>query len=153
MQLLLQIHSFLRWIILLLLVLVLINSFIGFTKNKLFTLSDNKLSLWLISAVDIMLILGLIQYIIGSNGIAHIKNLGMKATMGDKVARFFAIEHIFTMVLAIILLHIGRVKCKNAKTEAGKHKMLFWFTLIATLLIVARIPWPFMGNGIARGWF
>jgi hypothetical protein len=153
MQILLHLHSILRWIILLLIVLVIINSLIGFTKNKLFTLSDNKLSLYLLIASHTMLLIGLVQYIFGQKGIMLIKNFGMKTVISTTPLRFFAVEHAFTMILAILLIHIGRVKMKKANNDNSKHKLLFWYTLIALVLILVRMPWPFMQAGIAGAWY
>jgi hypothetical protein len=153
MGILLHLHSILRWIILLLILLVIINSLIGFTKNKLFTLSDNKLSLYLLIASHTMLLIGLVQYIFGSKGIMLIKNFGMKTVMSTAPLRFFAVEHAFTMILAILLIHLGRAKMKKANNDTSKHKLLFWYTLIALILIVARMPWPFMQAGIAGNWY
>jgi hypothetical protein len=47
----------------------------------------------------------------------------------------------------IALITMGGVSVKKEKDNAK------WFYLVALLLILARIPWPFMEPGIARGLF
>ena len=67
--------------------------------------------------------------------------------MKNASQRFFAVEHTFTMIIAIALITVGGVSVRKGKSNAK------WFYLIALILILMRIPWPFMEAGIARGWF
>jgi hypothetical protein len=72
--------------------------------------------------------------------------------MKNSYARFFAVEHISMMLIAIILIHIGRSKTKKAISDISKHKTSFWFYFIALILILASIPWPFRKGFEALGW-
>ena len=56
------------------------------------------------------------------------------------------------MLIAWILVHIGRSSVKKATTDAAKHKRMLAFFGIALLLILASIPWPFR-DVIAKPWF
>jgi hypothetical protein len=58
------------------------------------------------------------------------------------------VEHIFSMVLAIVLITIGPVKYKKS-SQSGTTQVLY---VIALLLILSAIPWPFRA-GIGRPWF
>jgi undecaprenyl pyrophosphate phosphatase UppP len=67
--------------------------------------------------------------------------------------RFWKMEHIGTMVLAVALITIGRILSKKAKTEDGKQLRIAIFFTIGLLLILAMIPWPFMAKfSHAYGW-
>ncbi|MBP6793780.1 MAG: cytochrome B, partial [Saprospiraceae bacterium] len=68
--------------------------------------------------------------------------------MKDRVMRFFAVEHPMMMLIAIILITVGYIKGK----KQNSFKPIFWYYLIALLLILAGIPWPFM-KSFASGWF
>ncbi|TSA43357.1 MAG: hypothetical protein D4R55_01020 [Chitinophagaceae bacterium] len=62
-------------------------------------------------------------------------------------------EHISMMIIAWLLVHLGRSMVKRADTDAQKHKKsLIWFG-IALILILAMIPWPFRQIGISRALF
>ena len=87
--------------------------------------------------------MGLVLYLAGPMGYKNIQLFGMGEVMKNPVARFFAVEHITMMLIAIVLIHIGRARSKKALTDLAKHKAAFWFYLIALLLILAGIPWPF----------
>jgi len=71
--------------------------------------------------------------------------------MKDSTLRFYAVEHISVMVIAIILVTIGYRIAKSSKTEYTKYKRIFWYFFIALVLMLSRIPWPGMIEG--AGWF
>ena len=145
-------HSLLRWLILLSLFITIYKAFIGMQQKSIFGPTDNKLGLVLTILVDVQLLIGLIQYFVGAWGIKNIQNLGMGEVMKNSYSRFFAMEHILMMLIAIALIHIGRSKSKKAVTDEAKHKNSFWFYLIALILILAAIPWPFRQGFEGLGW-
>jgi hypothetical protein len=63
----------------------------------------------------------------------------MKVAMASSAIRFWAVEHISSMLIAIILITIGHIKYK----KGGAHKTTLILYILALLLIVAAIPWPF----------
>jgi hypothetical protein len=98
------------------------------------------------------LVVGLYLYFVGPWGLANIRNLGFGEVMKDHVYRFYAVEHIFGMLVAIALITIGRGASKKNISDLAKHKRTFWFVFVALVIILATIPWPFR-QGIARPWF
>lgn len=138
---LVHLHSTLRWVIVILLVLCLIQSF---TRNQKIA----KTSLWLLISAHIMLLLGLFQYFNGDFGFNIIDRVGSFAgVMKDSFARFWVVEHISAMLIAIVLITLARGRAKKLQFGAAQ-----WMYLVAFLLILAAIPWPFR-EGIARPWF
>jgi mannose/fructose/N-acetylgalactosamine-specific phosphotransferase system component IID len=139
---LLHLHNVLRWVILILLLISLVQSF---TKNG----SIQKTSLWLLIAAHITLILGLFQYFNNEAvGFHMIENLGgFGNVMKDSFARFWVVEHITAMILAIVFITLARGKVKKQNLDTAK-----WFYLVALILILAAVPWPFR-EGIGRAWF
>ena len=137
----LHLHSILRWIILLLLLVCLVQAM---SKN----IAVRKVSLWLLISAHLMLIVGIYQVFFGRYGI----NKGLPAgveLMKDKFYRFFWVEHPLMMIIAIILITVARGKAKNLN-----YKSVTWLLIIALLAILAAVPWPFreiVGEG--RTWF
>ncbi len=138
---LLHLHNILRWVILILLLIALVQSF---TKNN----SVKKVSLWLLISAHITLILGLFQYFNSETvGFHLVENMGgFGNVMKDGFARFWVVEHITAMIAAIILITMARGKTKKENYNAAK-----WLYLIALVLIMAAVPWPFR-EAIARPW-
>ncbi|HMH21645.1 MAG TPA: hypothetical protein VK563_07710 [Puia sp.] len=146
---LLFLHSLLRWIILLLALIAVWRSGSGMSGGKLFTAADKKTGLFLMIAAHISLLIGLYQWVTGPLGLKNIQNMGFGAVMKDPVFRFYGVEHLTGMIIAIILITVGRGVSKKNIPDALKHKKTFWFFLIALIIILASVPWPFRA-GIGR---
>ena len=152
MEILLKLHSVLRWLVLILAVYAIVKAYIGFSQKTPFAKSDNSAGIMFTSMVDIQLLIGLIVYFTSGLGFKNIQANGMGYVMKDSFARFFAVEHVSMMLIAIVLIHIGRSKSKKATDDVSKHKKAFWFYLIGLLIILASIPWPFRKGFEAMGW-
>jgi hypothetical protein len=136
---LLHLHNFMRWIVLLFVVLTLVRSLSGMGGKKAFTSGDRKTALFMMISADIQLLLGFALYFM--NGWMDVLAGGAEV-MSNKYNRFFAVEHAAGMLLAIVLIHIGYSSAKKNIPDTSKFKKLFWFTLIALVVILATIPWP-----------
>jgi hypothetical protein len=108
-----------------------------------------KSSLWLLICAHLTFLIGIYQWFAGELGYKMIKSMGFSEIMKPENAtiRFWAVEHIAGMLIAIILITIARGKAK-----ALNYKATFWLLLIALLIILVVVPWPFR-EGIARPWF
>jgi hypothetical protein len=148
---LLQFHSVLRWIILILLLFAFYKNFAD--RQRAFTPTHQKLGLILMICADIMLLVGLYQWIRGPWGLKNIQAVGFKEIMGNSYARFYAIEHTTGMLLAIILIHLGYSYGKKSVPDPQKHKRVLLYFGLALLIILISIPWPFRTVGAGRHWF
>ncbi len=142
-QAILDLHNIGRWIILILLVVALVRSAKGMTSNSVFSKSDKKIGFFLMLTAHIMLLIGLYQWFAGPWGLHNITTLGMKTVMKDPIYRFWAVEHITGMVVAIVLITIGRGSVKKNIIDKAKYRRSFWFYLVALFILVASVPWPF----------
>ncbi len=135
-----HLHSGWAYLVLLVLILAFINALIGFVANKEFKVKDLRLSLFALITAHIQLVLGIIMYFV-SPFYAHMREVGMSATMKNPTARLFIIEHPLMMILAIVLITVGFSKHKKKTSNKGKFKTIAIFYGIALLLILSRIPW------------
>lgn len=148
---LLTLHSILRWAILILSVVAIARSYSGMSAGKPFSAADKKVGLFLMISAHTTLLVGLYLYFFGPWGFKSIQNLGFGEVMKNNALRFYAVEHIFGMLVAIVLITIGRGAAKATIPDLAKHKRTFWFILVALVIILATIPWPFRAE-IARPW-
>jgi hypothetical protein len=140
-QTLLITHSWSRWAVLILAIIVIVQSWIGWQNGQNFTNGHRKMSLFLLIASHLQLILGLLLYFVYSpNGMKAFEQ-GVGFVMTDSNLRFWAVEHISTMLIAIVLIQIGYSKAKRATDSVLKHKHLAIFTTIGIVLILLRISW------------
>lgn len=148
---LLQVHNILRWVILLLLLLSILQSFVGWIKHRELREGDAKLWLFTMISVHTTLLIGLILLLFGRYGILSSGLPEGVNLMQDKFYRFFWVEHPVGMLIATALITLGRGVVKKQITDPLKYKRAFWFFLLALVIIMATIPWPFreiVGRGL-----
>jgi hypothetical protein len=144
-------HSGGRWIVLVLLLIGLFRSLTAGNRN--FTHSDQRVGLLLTIFSDLMLLVGLYLYFAGPWGYQQIEANGMSGAMVNATSRFYAVEHQIGMLLAIILIHIGKAQGKKDLPHRTKHRRTAIYYGLALLIILAFIPWPIREVGLGRGWF
>ena len=147
----LHLHNFLRWIILILL-LVNVIYHLGSTARP-FTLKDKKLALGLLIASHVTLLIGLYQYFFGNYGFKYFQDGNIGEVMKTPALRFWAIEHISGMLMAIILITIAYSTSKKNIATVSKRKKMGYLFLTALIIILLVIPWPFRDVLIRRPWF
>lgn len=140
---LLHLHNLLRWIILILLLLSIFKSYSGMITKKAFVASDKKIWLFTMIASHITLLLGLYQWLLGRYGIfSFVKPEGV-SMMKDPYLRFFQMEHPVSMILATVLVTLGYGMAKKNVDDIIKYKKAFRYFLLALVLILVAVPWPF----------
>lgn len=143
-------HSMLRWLLLAVLLYTVITSIIGWKQNKAYTNGHGKLVFYTVLIAHLQLIIGFVLYFMGpwANALTQ-----MGETMKQPITRFFAVEHLVGMLIAIALITIGSARAKRAANDATRYKTIATLFGIALLLILLSIPWPFREAGLGRGWF
>ena len=135
-------HSWLRWIVL---VAAFGATLAAFTDRPV--LGENsradRWSLALMMTVDLQMLLGLLLYL-GVSPMMEAIRQNFAAAMHERVARFWAVEHISLMFGVVILAHLGRVLARKAVTPETKRRRLLVCFGLATLLMLAGTPWPGM---------
>jgi hypothetical protein len=122
--------------------------------SRPFIKSDNRLGLLLTIFSDVMLLVGLYLYFVGDRGYKIFEEAGgMNAVMKNATLRFYAVEHIAGMLIAIILIHIGKAQSHKPIGDRAKHRRTMIFYFLALLIILVSIPWPFRAIGANHGWY
>ena len=117
---LLHLHNFLRWVILILLIINIIQH-LGFSSQPV-TSKTKKLGLSLLIAAHITLLLGLYQYFFGNYGFQYFEGSSIGDIMKTPALRFWAVEHISGMLIAIMLITIAYSTLKKNLPPIKKRK-------------------------------
>lgn len=133
-------HSGLRWVVLGLLLYVIYNAYRVWKSGEGYSAKDLKMNTYAVVATHFQIILGVVLYFMSP------RVTFAEGWMKNAVSRFFGMEHMVMMLLAAILITIGSVRAKKVGAKSA-----FWFFLIALLVLLAGIPWPFRGMG--TNWF
>ena len=132
-------HSGLRWIALVLLVVSVLIAISKWQGRSGYTDGNRKLYLFTLISVHLQLVIGLILYFISPK-----VNFSL---LSDKLYRFYTVEHLTGMLIAIVLITIGYSRSKRASDTTTKQRLVAIFYGLGLLLILALIPWPFRGLG------
>ncbi len=135
-------HSGIRWIALLLLIGVIVNSLMKRKKN--YSRSDRKAAFFSLVLLHIQLAIGMVLYFVSP------KVVFSAESMANRMLRFFLVEHILLMLIAIVLATIGVSASKKVDKDSKKHNRIILYFGIALILILAAIPWPW--QNLSSGW-
>lgn len=123
-------HSGWRYLVLILLVLAVVQALSGWFGKKAYTEGNRKLNVFTLISAHIQLLMGLAIYFL---------NGWYKVDSSVAMGRYWKMEHIGMMVLAIILITVGNAKSKKGVDALAKHKSVAIFFGLALILIVAAI--------------
>ena len=140
--LVLLLHSWARWAALGLGIVATVSAFSDRGPGS----TADRWALLFTIVLDIQMLLGLLLYFALSPFTAEaFRNFG--AAMRNPGQRFWAVEHLSMMLLAIVVAHVGRVLARKAKTPQSKRTRQIVCYGLATIAMVAATPWPGMANG------
>lgn len=140
MQIILPLHNLTRWAVVLLGVFALFRVYRGWLTAQPWSDSDKKAVTFFTIALDTQLLFGLILYFVTSD-ITKQALSDFGAAMGNDILRFFALEHVFYMVLGIVFAHIGSAVGKKDLDDKIKFKRVALWLSAAIALILIGIPW------------
>lgn len=138
---LLTIHSLFRWIVLLSLLFCVFNAYRGCLSQKAFSPFDHKIMHAAATASYIQFLIGLCLYFVSP--IVHYFFQNFSAAVHERTIRFFGMEHITMMFIAVGLISAATGIVKRKTTDAAKFKTIAIFFSIALLIIFLSIPWQF----------
>jgi hypothetical protein len=128
-----HLHSGFRYIVLLLVVVALVNAFLGWFGNKPYTEGSRKLNLFALISAHTQFLIGLILYFLSPFVQFN------SQTMKNAETRYWTMEHLVMMLFAIVLITIGNSKSKKIALPQGKHRAIAIFFGLAILVIVVAI--------------
>ena len=135
-----------RWLILFGGLASIIIGIRGWSEHRQWSSSADKTGLLYTISLDIQLLLGLLLYVVFSPVTTrHFSDFG--AAMGNSTVRFFLVEHLALIILALVLAHIGRARVGKAEDPVSKYKNATIFYGISLVLVLIAIPWPFFSYG------
>jgi Na+-translocating ferredoxin:NAD+ oxidoreductase RnfA subunit len=133
-------HSIVRYFILIMLIVVIVQSLLGLVNKKPYGSLDNRLGLFLFILTHTQLLLGIILFFI-SPAVQF-----SSAAMKEASTRYWLVEHNTAMIIAIVLISVARISSKKLANDADKHRRMFILNTIALAIILVTI-W-LSGRGI-----
>ena len=138
---LLVLHSWIRWVVVFSGIATIGGAVNGVSTRRAWLPADNLRSRLFTISLDVEVLIGLILYA-ALSPVTQVGFADMGAAMRDPVLRFYTVEHIFGMVVALILAHVGRARVRRATDPAVRHRTILVFIGLAMVVLVLSIPWP-----------
>lgn len=130
-----KLHSGFAYLAFLLLVIAVVNSFIGLFSKKDFSERDRKIALFGLAAIHTQLLIGFIVYFVSPLGFSAL------GQMKDAALRLTSLEHPLINIIGIVLITIGWMKHKKLTTSESKFKTFSIYYGLGLVLILSKIPW------------
>ena len=141
----LSLHSWLRWAVLLLGAIAILRALAGWMSGRPWTDGDDRIARWFVILLDTQVLVGLLLYFV----LSPLTKLALQdfgRAMENSALRFWAVEHVFGMVVGLVLAHMGGVRIRKAPHDARRHRRAAIYFGLALIAILAAIPWPGMPN-------
>ncbi len=143
-------HSWGRWLVVISGIVVVALAIAGLVGRRPWGTTEARTNLVYVIAVDVTVTLGLILYFFLSP-IAQAALGDFGAAMRSSELRFWGLEHMAGMIVALVLAHAASVIVRRGATDMARYRrQLIWFGL-SLLVVLLSIPWPF--SAVARDLF
>ncbi|MFN8457384.1 MAG: hypothetical protein U0401_22455 [Anaerolineae bacterium] len=136
----LTLHSYIRWLVLAVMLYALIRAWWGLICKREWTKADDRAALAFTMIISVQFILGVILYLLPV-GLAQVARQNFSAAMKVPELRFFGLEHPLQMIIALTVVHLGSARARKAHPSARQFRWAATCFTIATLLILSAVPW------------
>lgn len=148
--LLLTIHSLVRWLVVGSLLLAIARGARGWRGNRPYTPLDDRTRTLARRIVDLQFLLGVSLYIISPTVRYFLSEF--PASVKVREARFFGMEHITVMVIAVAVINIGSARVQRQTSDRDRFRTLTVWFAAGLFLILTSVPWPFSPFTSRPGW-
>lgn len=133
-------HNVVRWLVLAAALYAIVRALRGWFGKAPWTEADATAGKLFAHAMNLQLVLGLLLYA-WLSPVTREAFRDFGGAMRDATLRYFAVEHLLVMLIALALVHIGAARSRRATPDVAKHRTAGLFFTIALVLMLSRIPW------------
>jgi hypothetical protein len=127
-------HGVLRWVV------------VGTAVWAIARPAEKRPGALFVASLDTQVLLGLLLYF-ALSPITRAALASIGTAMHVHELRFWAIEHPSSMLLALVLAHVGRVRARRAPSAEIAAKRWRLFAALALVAVLAGTPWPGLPYG------
>jgi hypothetical protein len=154
-ELLLILHSFTRWWVLVACVLMVACAWWRGSSGASWSAFDDRVARVFIASIDVQVLLGLTLYL-GLSPLARAARAlwsthGWGALWATRQLSFFGLIHPCLALLAAFVAHAAWVAARRADAASPRRRRLGVGAALALALFLIAVPWPFLGH--ERPWF
>lgn len=132
-------HNIVRWLVLAAAVWALIRTYGGWLGARAWTSVEDRASFLFTTAFDMQVLLG--AFLAAVSPLTQAAMANLRGLMGAATLRFFFVEHIPTMVLALIVVHATSVVARRTGDDGARFKRSALGTTLALVMVAVAVPW------------
>jgi hypothetical protein len=134
------VHGWNRWLVIVIGVVALTTSYRGWwSGDRTYGRGARVTARAFAGLLDLQVLLGLVLFALSP--LVRIGWSDLGAAMAVKELRFFAVEHITGMLIAVTLLHVGSMRVRRAPDDRARcRETVIWQTLTVAAILIS-IPW------------
>lgn len=136
---LLATHNIVRWLVLAAGVWAVFRVWRGWLSRAVWTEADAGAVKLFVNSLTLQFIVGFVLY--GVSPLIRNALADMGATMKNAPVRYFVVEHVVVMLLAIALGHIGAARIRKAASDSARFQAATIFMGFALALVAGFVPW------------
>lgn len=136
---LLHLHNAARWLVLVAAVIAISVAVIGLLRRSEWGRGAKLSSLAFLIVMDTQLVIGLLLY--GVSPLVRAAMGDVSFAMANTELRFFLVEHLLLMVVAVVLVHVGYALAKRSRSAGAAYRRAALFFTLALAAVLAGIPW------------
>lgn len=148
-EILLLIHSFTRWLVLMACALTVLSSVHGWLAARGWAAIDQSTARAFMACVDVQVLLGLTLYF-SVSPLARQARVDLAAAWQDPVLQFFGVIHPCLALSASVIAHATWIAARRTSDSAARHRRLALGASLSLAMLLGAVPWPFMDYG--RPW-
>ena len=112
----LLLHSWLRWAVILFGLIAIWRAIDGVRSRRAWLPGDDRFCRIFLGVLDLQMLLGLLLYFVFSP-LTKAALGDFAGAMKDPLMRFWAVEHVFGMIIGVALAHVGMSRARRAATD------------------------------------
>jgi hypothetical protein len=133
-------HNAIRWLVIAAGAWAVLVTWRGWLRRASWTARETRATRLFVGALDLQLVVGVVLYAVLSP-LTRSAFRDMGAAMRDAPVRYFVVEHLVIMLLAIAAAHVGAARVQRAASDAARYQhSALWFG-VALAAVVGFVPW------------
>ncbi len=136
---LLAAHNILRWLVLAAGAYAVFRAWTGWSGRKTWTDSDASAVRLFVNMLSLQFVAGVLVYATSPLIRTGFSNIG--DGMREPTIRYFMVEHVTVMIIAIAVAHIGAAKVRKAASDSARFQTATIWMGIAFAAVAGFVPW------------